>query len=296
VSAVRSETLTIAGQPRLHAKLWLPSGAEKAPAVLLCHGFASCLKEWGDFPERLVEAGYLVMAFDYSGHGESDGPRTYVTAASHLDDGRRALEALLARPEADGRFAVVGHSLGSAGALHLLNTETGRQAACAVLFAPPNRIRQDVGLGEWLAYAAASRIAKVVLSASGKHMMVPYRVTPKDIYLDEAAAKQAVADGILATSITLNNYDYMIGEQDNSRYAATVSLPVRLVVGEQDAVVANKHSRQVFEALPAATKSWVSIPQSGHSLLGDTSKVAAADAGVTWLQEHLPVVAPASAT
>jgi hypothetical protein len=38
----------------------------------------------------------------------------------------------------------------------------------------------------------------------------------------------------------------------------------------------------------------VSLPQSGHSILGDLSKVAAADAGITWLQEHLPVVAPAA--
>jgi alpha-beta hydrolase superfamily lysophospholipase len=202
---------------------------------------------------------------------------------------------LLARPEVAGCFAVVGHSLGSAGALHVLNSDKGKQAACAVLFAPPNRIRQDVGLGEWLAYAAASRIAKVVLSTSGKHMMVPYRVTPKDIYLDPDAARQAEADGILATSITLNNYDYMIGEQDNSRYAATVHVPVRIVVGEQDTVVANKHSRQVYDALPATTKSWVSVPESGHSLLGDKSKHVAADAGITWLQEYLPLTAQAVA-
>lgn len=296
MTAVRSETMTLAGATRLHARLWLPASPDPAPAVLLCHGFASCLKEWGDFPERLAAAGYVVLAFDYSGHGDSDGPRTYVTAASHRDDGLRALDALLARPECDGRFAVVGHSLGSAGALHVLNAEPGRSAACAVLFAPPNRIRQDVGLGEWLAYAAASRIAKVVLAASGKHLMVPYRVTPKDIFLDEAAAKQAEADGILAKAITLNNYDYMIGEQDNSRLATTVSLPVRVVVGEQDAVVANRHSRQTFEALPGNAKSWISIPDSGHSLLGDRNKAAAADAGLTWLQEYLPVTAPTPAS
>ena len=289
MSAVRSETLSIAGTHRLHARFWSPEGTEPGPGILLCHGFASCLKEWGDYPEILAAAGYAVLTFDFTGHGESEGPRTYVTAASHVDDTLRALDTLLARPEVEGRFALMGHSLGTAAILQALGTGRGGQAACAVLFAPPNRIRQDVGLGEWLAYAVASRLAKVVLQMSGKHMMVPYRITPKDIFVDPQAVAQAEADNILAKAITLNNYDYMIGTQDNSKQAAHVHLPVRIVVGEQDAAIANAHSRQVYDALPGGSKSWVAIPDSGHSLLGDRHKAEAGEAGLAWLREYLPL-------
>ena len=289
MSAIRTETVAIAGATRLHGRLWLPAGDESRPGVLLCHGFASCLREWGDYPERLAEAGYVVLAFDFSGSGESEGPATYISGASHLDDTLRALEALLARPEVDGRFAFVGHSLGTAAVLRALNSDRGKSAAAAVLFAPPNRIRQDIPLGEWLAYAAASRIAKLVLQASGKHMMVPYRVTAKDIFLDPAAAAKALADKILATTISLNNYDYMIAEMDSSRAAVTVTQPVRVVIADGETVVGNAHSRQVFDALPGPTTSWIAIADSGHSLLGDRSKVAAGDAGLAWLAEHLPV-------
>ncbi|MBC7545738.1 MAG: alpha/beta hydrolase [Candidatus Sericytochromatia bacterium] len=289
MSASRTETLTIAGPTRLHARLWLPAAEGPRPAVVLCHGFASCLREWGDYPERLADAGYVVLAFDFSGSGESEGPATYITSASHLGDALRALETVLARPEVDGRFALVGHSLGTAAVLRALNSPQGKGAATAVLFAPPNRIRQDVGLGEWMAYAAASRIAKVVLALNGKHLMVPYRVTPKDIFIDREAAAQALSDKILATSISLNNYDYMIGEQDNSRAAATVTQPVRIIIADGETVVGNAHSRQVYDALPGTAKSWVTIADSGHSLLGDRSKQAAGDAGLAWLTAHLPV-------
>lgn len=287
MSAWQVETVSIPGFPSLHGQFWCEPGAPR-PGVLLCHGFASCLKEWAEFPERLAAAGYAVLAFDFRGHGRSDGARTHVTAVSHLDDTQRALDVLLARPEVDGRFALVGHSLGTAAVLRTLGTEAGGKAAAAVLFAPPNRIRQDVGLAEWLGYALASRVAKVVLDTVGTHLYVPYRVTEADIFLDPEAQARAKADGILARQITLNNYDYMMAEQDNAAAAAHVQVPVRLVVGGQDKVIAVAHSRQVYDAVPTEAKSWIEIPDSGHSLLGDRSRDLAADAGLTWLQEFLP--------
>src|SRR3954471_18907670 len=117
MTAIRTETVTIEGSPRLHGQIWLPAADGPRPGVLLNHGFASCLREWGDFPQQLAAAGYVVLAFDFTGHGESEGPRTYITAASHVEDTQRALQTLLARPEVNGQFAFAGHSLGTAAVL-----------------------------------------------------------------------------------------------------------------------------------------------------------------------------------
>src|ERR1700677_4052383 len=60
---------------RLAAVVMTPKGAPgPRPAILLCHG-------WGGLKEHLVQlyaeafvgAGYVCMAFDYRGWGESDG-------------------------------------------------------------------------------------------------------------------------------------------------------------------------------------------------------------------------------
>ena len=63
---------------RLAGDLYLPAGfdpGEKHPAVVLCHGWGGTKAHVAStgLPQRLADAGYVVLAFDYRGWGESDG-------------------------------------------------------------------------------------------------------------------------------------------------------------------------------------------------------------------------------
>jgi uncharacterized protein len=75
---------------RLAGNLWTPDGAapnEKLPAILLCHG-------WGGLKEHLnstyapwfSKAGFVVLAFDYRGWGESDARMETVGDLAKPDD------------------------------------------------------------------------------------------------------------------------------------------------------------------------------------------------------------------
>jgi dipeptidyl aminopeptidase/acylaminoacyl peptidase len=89
-----------------------PSGP--APCVVACHGMGASkdsdkyLLLGRDFPE----AGLALARFDFRGSGESGGLYRDSTIASRLTDLEAVLEHLERDPALDGRFGLLGSSLG----------------------------------------------------------------------------------------------------------------------------------------------------------------------------------------
>lgn len=97
----------------LAARLDLPAGPARAMA-LLAHCF-TCSKESAaasKIATSLVEHGFGVLRFDFTGHGASDGELGNAGFASNVDDVVRAAEWLRAHHRAPQ--LLVGHSLGGA--------------------------------------------------------------------------------------------------------------------------------------------------------------------------------------
>ncbi|MGM9606665.1 MAG: alpha/beta hydrolase [Oscillospiraceae bacterium] len=77
--SVRTEEITFATDVGAvsHAKLYIPDTAtaeNPAPAILLCHGYSSTLDAMEPNAIELSRRGYVVMALDLYGHGESELP------------------------------------------------------------------------------------------------------------------------------------------------------------------------------------------------------------------------------
>lgn len=88
-----------------------PVRPERYPAVVLAHGFAGSRKIMQSYANVLVDAGYAVLSFDFSGHGSNPARFDFDRLN---DDLERAYETLIAQPEVDDtRVALVGHSMGS---------------------------------------------------------------------------------------------------------------------------------------------------------------------------------------
>jgi dipeptidyl aminopeptidase/acylaminoacyl peptidase len=85
-----------------------------APCVVSCHGMGASkdsdkyLLLGRDFPE----AGLALARFDFRGSGESGGLYRDATIASRLTDLEAVLEHLARDPALDGRFGLLGSSLG----------------------------------------------------------------------------------------------------------------------------------------------------------------------------------------
>ena len=134
---------------RLAGNLWTPEGLqpqEKRPAILMVHGWGGLTSHLNTaYAPQFAELGYIVLTFDYTGWGESDGVlirrgarpdsaagaeqavdydtavtelRQIVNPLEQLDDIRAAYALLSTHPQVDpARMAVWGSSLGGGLAL-----------------------------------------------------------------------------------------------------------------------------------------------------------------------------------
>jgi hypothetical protein len=96
-----------------------PAAATTAPVVVIAHGFAGSRQLMQNFALTLARAGYIAVTFDFPGHG-----RNPVRLNGGISDDKAASAALLgaldqvvayarARPDGDGRLALLGHSMAS---------------------------------------------------------------------------------------------------------------------------------------------------------------------------------------
>lgn len=290
------EDIKIPGNTTLSAKLYVSSVPGPRPAILLCHGFASCKEEFMALPHNLCREGWTVLSFDYSGHGESTGHRAYVSEKGHLEDTLRAYQTLIDRPEVniDETF-VIGHSLGTSAVLRFLGTPAAKLVRGGILLAPMRQTRESLKPFEQTPYAVLSQISKPFNRLFGKHIYVPYRVKAKDIYESPEAIQRANTHKILQSHISVHNYSYMIERQDNVLYAAKVNTSMLVMAAEKDKLIPVSHSKAVFDALPVDDKEWEVVTESGHSLLGDRKAKEVTHRIIDWLKAHTATTqAPAS--
>jgi uncharacterized protein len=104
---------------RLVGDLYVPDGigaGERRSGIVLCHGYTGVKDLY--LPENarvLVDAGYVVMTFDYKGWGDSEGPRSRLAPWSRVADVQAALTFLGTVPDVDAdRLAIYGTSYGGA--------------------------------------------------------------------------------------------------------------------------------------------------------------------------------------
>jgi hypothetical protein len=101
------------------ATVYQRTGAAKAPAVVIAHGFAGSRQLMEAYALTLANAGYVAVSFDFEGHGRNATPMsgdvTRVDGTTQLlkREVGRVIDAVLALPVVDGRVALLGHSMAS---------------------------------------------------------------------------------------------------------------------------------------------------------------------------------------
>jgi dipeptidyl aminopeptidase/acylaminoacyl peptidase len=104
---------------KLQGDLYLPDGipaGDKRAGIVLCHGYTGVKDLYlPDNARVLNEAGYVVLAFDYKGWGQSEGSASRLAPYSRVADVRAALTFLGLQPEVDeDRLGIYGTSYGGA--------------------------------------------------------------------------------------------------------------------------------------------------------------------------------------
>jgi alpha-beta hydrolase superfamily lysophospholipase len=279
-----------------HVNRWNPKGSKipKALVVIfhgfLAHGFYPTVRYAAEF---LSEAGYAVVAIDFPGHGRSQGMRGYLKSAKDLiEDGvaqtKYALTMYSDQP--DLRLVLCGSSMGGAIALlvaHQLkqkDTElTLAKEPLVCLLAP--MLQLNVSSLERMALQCLSMVAPTA-------QLIPSSATdPSKQYRDETKRQECETDDLtvsgaklrVASALTCVDVALKVGEIMDS-----VTSPYLMLIADEDVVVNNEGSENLFQACPSKDKTKKNYPAL-HGLLCEPSPLfdEIQQDILTWLNERI---------
>jgi pimeloyl-ACP methyl ester carboxylesterase len=100
-------------------------------AVVCAHAFGESKVAWDLLVRRLVPAGYMVLAFDFEGHGGSQGSKSFGNLVIDL---RAAIDFV--RQQGAEKLVLAGASMGGWAALNYASAARGSVEAVVTLSAP----------------------------------------------------------------------------------------------------------------------------------------------------------------
>jgi dipeptidyl aminopeptidase/acylaminoacyl peptidase len=135
-------TVTV-GAADVAGVLHLPT-ERPAPCVIACHGMGASKdsEKYLLLARELPAAGLALARFDFRGSGESGGRPRDATIETRVADLEAVLDHLAKRPELDGRFGLLGSSLGGYVALWAASRLTPGAAVPVVTWNAPAALRE----------------------------------------------------------------------------------------------------------------------------------------------------------
>ncbi len=254
------------GNLRIAGTLYAPSPlAGTHPAVVISHGGTRRgrrLALYTVVARKLAERGYIVLAIDFRGFGDSERPRRFETASDldFVQDIVAAVDYLAARPGVDpARISAVGHSFGAgvAVAASLRDRRIGRAVSISPgrntakrFFGPgapdPNypsrRMSRDMGVDPPIPRAIfdphlKDYVAEAILDypVHPPVLLVDGAKEPADdlAFLKDIAARMTAPKGY----VTIPGADHYFGtRQDQDGSASTVPYDARVMDALVDAI------------------------------------------------------------
>jgi predicted dienelactone hydrolase len=223
--------------------------------ILISHGTGGHELGHHNLATRLAADGYLVAALRHPGDNWED--RSMITSGRYFSERprqvSRVLDALLASPEwgpriPAGRIGAVGHSAGGYTVLAL----AGAQAEPARAAEHCRSVSDDPGfcsLGKLSSRSQSGQAAPAAAAAVSAQGPAAVRDGPL-VAVADPRIRAVVAMAPMAVVFTPDSLK-------------AISVPVRLMVAERDAVLTDKyHGGYVAANLPAAQAS--TVPGAGH--------------------------------
>lgn len=302
------------GAGKIHGCRWLPEGEPKA-VLQIVHGIAEYIERYDGFAEFLTRRGFLVVAEDHMGHGQSigsEGVQGYFTGGwfNAVADSYHLLEMTKAEyPELP--YVLFGHSMGSFMARTILckYPDSGIDAAiiCGTgwqpAFALPAVIKIVEGeckkVGET---NPSARLQNLVFGGYNKrveHPRTEFDWLTRDAKIVDAYIAHPLC-GFTASTGLLR--DMMTGilyiEQPKNLAAMRKDLPVFFIAGGDDPVGSyGKGVRKAADAFRKAGMTDVDVhiyPLCRHELLNEINREEIYGDILQWLSAHVKKEAPAA--
>jgi len=213
---------------RLALVLHGPDVPDRAPCVVACHGL-SASKDSDKYlllGEAVSRAGLALARFDFRGCGDSSGTEADTTIATRLEDVRAVLLHLAGHPRLDGRFGLLGSSLGGFVALHLA-AERGDGLPVVTWNAPATLAdlaeREDVdNIGHALLLEFAAQRYATAPAGVARHLVI-HGEADEVVALEHAAVLHTQAADP-CDLVVIEGGDHRLSDPEHRRRAAALSI------------------------------------------------------------------------
>jgi alpha-beta hydrolase superfamily lysophospholipase len=261
----------------LYTQSWRPDTEPKA-ALIIVHGLGDHSGRYMNLVKPLVAEGYAIYAFDNRGHGRSAGQRGHVNNFDELRQDLVIFQQIVKDQEEERPLFIMGHSLGGLITLYtLLHDSTGYSGA--VISAPA----LDTG-GVPAVLIAASKI----LSRVWPTLSFPSGLDAQAISRDPDEVKAYLDDPLIHDKGTPR----LATESQNAiswclEHADKVQIPILILHGTGDRITSPISSREFFDKITFADKTYISYDGGYHESLNDLHQQQAASDIQNWLDSHL---------
>jgi alpha/beta superfamily hydrolase len=250
---------------KLYGVLYIPKNVP-APGLLICHGMNAqgfhLLTIYKQLARTACKNGFVSFVFDFRGVGKSVGKFDYGWAEQK--DITCALNYLASRPEVlSNNVYVVGHSLGGVVSLYALQNEA-RVKGLVLWSTPKNHdynvrkfIKRTKGAFGLYSFLLLSRVDKVI----NVSRLFRLRVYGINLRLKDVREKLMKLDACKA--------------------ASNLSIPLFVVVGDQDVIVGVDEAKEIF-ASAHRPKNLLILRGADHVFKGREVEVIAKTIG--WIK------------
>ncbi|WP_121967971.1 alpha/beta hydrolase [Leptolyngbya sp. BC1307] len=263
-----------------------PSATAGSPirgVLALIHGLGEHSGRYCNVVKALTAEGYAVFAFDNQGHGRSEGQRGHI---DHWQDYRKNTQAFLQmvrQQEPTAPLFLMGHSLGGLIVLdYVLRGAQSPQFQAVnvrgiVVSAPP--------IQPFNSTASSARIALArLLSGLLPRLTLRMGLDKSGLSRCPEVTDQIADDPLVHSCVTLRwGTETLDTIQWVKAHIDQLQLPILLIHGEADPIIAPAGSHQIFQQIQTPDKTLNLYPGSYHEPHNDLdAEVVTADL-VNWL-------------
>ncbi|GAC1472953.1 MAG: monoacylglycerol lipase [Chloroflexota bacterium] len=262
---------------QLHSQCWAPDHDPRA-AIAIVHGYAEHSGRYSHVVEYFVPRDYEVCAFDHRGHGRSPGRRGHINAWTEYREDVRIFVTVIQNRRPGLPVFLYGHSLGGLIALeYALHYPDG----------PRGLIASAPALGGLYVNPLLFHFSRV-MSYVWPSFTRKGKVSGEGLSRDPAVAPAFRGDPLVHNHASARFGREMQRAMNRTMAGASgLRVPLLIIHGTEDRVVAQEPSQRFFDQATLADKDYLSIPGGYHEPHNDLDWEAVLQYVERWIERHL---------
>lgn len=252
---------------KLFYQEWLQPQNSKG-LIVITHGHGEHSESYHRLVDGIYDSGWDCIAWDWRGHGRSEGKRGYAGHFSHyVWDYKKFLELLLSQESYKSKpWIALGHSMGGLIQTHaLLENKLNLPFKAQILSAPLFGVSVEVPLLKDLAALAAFHLyPKLTL---GNELKFEQLTRDPSILLEfekDPLRHDQMSPGVYIGFLQALEYIH--------KHAMDLKIPLLLQLGGQDTIVSNTEALRFFDNVGSVLKVKKVYHDSHHEIYNDLDK------------------------